>query len=107
MRERLTDGKGMRTPVLSRAAWDTAIAAGAVAEVPFAKVLDTGRVYELQRRFDGLLANLLAQLTAVAAHDRASASAPIAAFLTNFAMIVEVETELLGNYAEWLRAYRR
>ncbi|MFN7670563.1 MAG: hypothetical protein ACK5S5_08965 [Planctomycetota bacterium] len=105
VRERLTDGKGMRVPLLSRAAWDTALAADAVATVPFAVIQHTGRVYEAQRRLEGLLASLIEQMTSAVYHERTGVEATLTAFLVTFSMIVEIEAELLTAYEEWLRAH--
>lgn len=83
---------------------DTALAANAIAAVPFAVNQHTGRVYEVQRRLDGLLDSLIEQMTSAAYHERTGIEATLTAFLVTFSMIVEVEAEMLTEYEAWLRA---
>ena len=102
LRNRLTAGKGMRTPLLSRAAWDSALIAGAAAEIPFATVLQVAEVYEVQRRLDGVLGGLIANFTSPTYFEAGHMSATVTAFAVTFSMIVELETDQLAGYERCL-----
>ena len=102
LRTRLTDGKGMRTPQLSRAAWDTAIAANVVGAIPFAIMRRIALAYEIQRRLDALLDSLIDQFAAPSYYDASRMEATVTAFMVTFGMIHELETQQVAAYDDCL-----
>lgn len=102
LRDRLTAGKGLRTPLLSRAAWDTSLIAGACTQIPLATMLRIGRVYEVQRRLEAVLDQLIASFASPTFFDTQRATATATAFMVTFSMIVELELTQTAAYEHCL-----
>jgi hypothetical protein len=102
IRERLTGNRGMRTPILARAAWDTSLATGACGQIPLATMLRIGGVYELQRKLEVVLDQLLVNVTSPAFFEVERARATATGFQVTFAMIVELEVNQVAAYQQCL-----
>jgi hypothetical protein len=97
LRTALTGGKGMRTPVLSRAAWDSAVAAGLLAEVPLASTQRIAGVYELQRKLDRVIDQTIVNLTVATSFDFERPGPMLTAQMVTASMIVELEVDYVAS----------
>ncbi len=104
LRTALTGGKGMRTPVLSRAAWDSALAAALLVEVPLAKTQRIASVYELQRKLDRVIDQTIINLTQSASFDFDRPGPMLTAQMITASMIVELEVEYVATGKACLEA---
>jgi len=98
LRDRLTNHGGMRTPILSSAAWSTALASGVAAEIPYETLQRIASAYEVQRKLEFVLDNLIGSFTSPSYFDPDNISSTVTSFMVTFSMIVELEVDQLRNY---------
>lgn len=98
LRGRLTDGKGFGLPLVSRAAWDTALATGVVGHLPLPTVQMLASVYESQKRLESLLDRIIASWIEPDLYDTRAAVPAATAFLVTFGMLVELENDQMQGY---------
>jgi cell division protein FtsB len=102
LRNKLTEGKGFGLPLLSRAAWDTALATQVLGHLPLATVQRLAGVYEQQKRLEALLERTIATFQSPVLYDAQRAHAAATSFLVTFGMLVELENDQQQRYADTL-----
>jgi len=107
LRGRLTDGKGFGLPLVSRAAWDTALATGVVGHLPLPTVQMLASVYESQKRLESLLDRIIASWLTPDLYDVQAAAPAATTFLVMFGLLVELENNQLQVYDQAAQALAR
>ncbi|MCU0866510.1 MAG: hypothetical protein MUC36_22220 [Planctomycetes bacterium] len=100
LRGRLTQGKGFNLPLVSRAAWDTALATGVVGHLPLPTVQMLASVYESQKRLESLLDRIIASWLSPDLYDVRAAAPAATSFLVTFGLLVELENNQLQVYEQ-------
>ena len=107
LRGRLTEGKGFGLPLVSRAAWDTALATGVVGHLPLPTVKMLASVYESQKRLESLLDRIIASWLSPDLYDTRAAAPAATSFLVTFGLLVELENDQLQGYDQAAEALKR
>lgn len=107
LRGRLTQGKGFSLPLVSRAAWNTALATGVVGHLPLPTVQMLASVYESQKRLESLLDRIIASWLTPALYDARAAAPAATSFLVTFGLLVELENDQLQVYDQAAEALTR
>jgi hypothetical protein len=107
LRGRLTDGKGFGLPLVSRAAWDTALATGVVGHLPLPTVKMLAQVYESQKRLESLLDRIIASWLTPDLYDTRAAAPAATSFLVTFGMLVELEQDQIQGYDQAAAAIKQ
>lgn len=98
IRERLTDGQGLRTAMLSRAAFDGALLSGSLRSLPAAELRPIAQVYEVQRRLDALIDALIVNFVNPAYYLPERLPSTAVSLVVTFEMMVEMEAGLLRAF---------
>ena len=98
LRERLIGGRGLATPLLSRAAWEGSLASGQLRSIPVQELQAVAAVYELQHRVEKLVDSLMEQFVKPEYYRSDRLPEAATALLVASQILVELERQLLQAY---------